>query len=61
VKRRYYPCVCRNDELICVYDAVVLRSDDSDTGYVARISSFWEDNKGLSLVWCTIMLSEGLF
>jgi len=47
VRRRYFPMICRDRcETIRVYDAVVLKSDDRDSGYVARISSFWEDNKG---------------
>lgn len=48
ITRKYYECVSRNNEVIKIYDAVILKSglDTPDADFVARISSFWEDDIG---------------
>ena len=47
--RRYYPSMRRNEEVINVRDAVLLKSGPrkKDLPFVARVSAIWEDDEGL--------------
>jgi len=46
--RRYYPSMRRNEEVINVRDAVLLKSGPrkKDLPFVARVSAIWEDDEG---------------
>ena len=47
--RRYYPSMRRNEEVINVRDAVLLKSGPrkKDLPFVARVSAIWEDDEGI--------------
>ena len=49
VIRRYYPCMRRNEEVINVRDAVLLKSGPrkKDLPFVARVAAIWEQDEGV--------------
>lgn len=51
--RRYYSSMRRNEEVINVRDAVLLKSGPrkKDLPFVARVSGIWEEDEGKSIVF----------
>ena len=52
VMRKYYIGIKRNDEVIYVRDSVLLKSGPrrKDLPFVARVSGFWEEDDGKTLL-----------